>query len=167
MEIIIDTNYQDNAVAILFISILTFFLGLYIVRHKKEEVIDNLITFFVGAIFSMGLGFGGMLKRKKIENFLAIHEDWDPQLLILFISAVAFNIISFHFIIKVRGKPVLASTFNLPPVQSPVDIKLVLGAGLFGVGWGIGGLCPGPALNLFTQFTLQIGVVWFVGFTAG
>lgn len=107
-----------------------------------------MITFFVGAIFTLGLGFGGMLQRAKIVNFLTMSDNWDPQLLILFCSAVGFNVLSFHYIINKKKIPVFAEKMELPTNKN-IDFKLIFGSVIFGIGWGLGGLCPGPALNLY------------------
>lgn len=72
------------------------------------------ISFIVGFLFTLGLGFGGMLQRTKIAGFLTFNEYWDPQLLILFVSAVAFNFAFFHYILRIKKLPVYAEKFQIP-----------------------------------------------------
>lgn len=76
--------------------------------------------------------------------------------------AVAINIVTFRFV----DKPLLNDSFETPK-SNVIDLKLVLGSSLFGVGWGIGGLCPGPAIALFPEFTIEIGVVFLLALAVG
>jgi hypothetical protein len=110
---------------------------------------DSLVATVVGLIFGTGLVVSGMVKRTKIMAFLAVTDsNWDPSLAFVMIGAVTFNFISF----RILSKPILADGFDLPKLTT-IDWKLVLGAALFGVGWGVGGLCPGPAIALYPEFT--------------
>lgn len=109
----------------------------------------NLTSFLSGLFFAIGLGISGMMNPQKVRGFLDITNVWDPTLLFVMISAVAVYAIAFHSVTK-RAKPVCEKSFSLPTKKS-IDVKLVIGTALFGVGWGLAGICPGPALaNLAT-----------------
>jgi uncharacterized membrane protein YedE/YeeE len=105
-------------------------------------------SFFSGFIFSIGLSISGMVDPNRIIGFLDIFGNWDPTLLFVMVGAVLVNIVTFYFIMK-KGHGYDSCELDLP-AKKEVDKKLVIGSALFGVGWGIFGVCPGPALaNLF------------------
>ena len=108
-----------------------------------------LVAFFLGILFSIGLTISGMVNPNKVIGFLDIFRQWDPDLIFVMGGAVSINLVLFRLILK-RNKPIMAANFQLPGLKL-IDRNLVLGASLFGIGWGIGGICPGPGLaNLFT-----------------
>lgn len=122
---------------------------------------SNLVALFLGLIFSVGLSVSGMVNPNKVIGFLDLFGNWDPDLIFVMGGAAGLNLILFRFILK-RNNPLLGSSFHLP-TASQVDKKLILGAILFGVGWGIGGICPGPGLaNLFTLKAEPIVFVIFM-----
>ena len=101
-----------------------------------------------GALFGLGLAMSGMTDPRRVLGFLDVFGDFDPALLWVLGGAVATTTVLFRFVLR-RGRPVLTETFHLSNLKQ-LDPKLVGGAALFGVGWGLVGLCPGPALaNLF------------------
>jgi uncharacterized membrane protein YedE/YeeE len=102
--------------------------------------------FVIGMLFAAGLTLSGMTQPAKIIGFLDIFGDWDPSLIAVLVSAVLTYALGFHFIVKRRQRPVLAEHFALP-TRRDIDGRLVLGATLFGMGWGLAGYCPGPALT--------------------
>jgi uncharacterized membrane protein YedE/YeeE len=104
-----------------------------------------LIAYFSGIIFSAGLVIGGMTQPKKIVQFLDFAGNWDPSLAFVMGGAVLVTAVAFPFIQK-RETPLVEDKFHLPS-RSDIDWELVVGGGLFGVGWGLGGYCPGPALT--------------------
>lgn len=112
--------------------------------YAKVDITDHFISFFVGVLFAYGLIQSGMIGRHKVLGFLTINSYWDYSLFFVLASAVGFNFISFHYILNLR-KPYYNRTFVIPK-NKVVDLKLIVGAGIFGVGWGLGGICPGPAL---------------------
>lgn len=127
---------------------------------------DHLISLSVGLIFGAGLVVAGMARRKNIMGFLEMGTDWNPSLLFVLGCGVVFNLIVFNYMIRIRKVPYFAEKlFN--PESTLVDSKLVLGAFCFGIGWGIGGLCPGPVLALLPVFQVQIHVIWFSAFVLG
>lgn len=97
-----------------------------------------------GAVFGIGLTVAGMTDPRKVLGFLDITGDWDPSLLLVLGGAVALAAVAFVFIQR-RGKPLFDARFHLPP-KTRIDARLLGGAALFGVGWGIAGFCPGPAI---------------------
>lgn len=105
----------------------------------------NIISTVAGVLFGVGLALSGMLSPSKVIGFLDITGNWDPSLAFVMGGGVAVTVISFHFLLK-RPHPLFGGSFHLPKA-SEIDRRLVLGAGLFGLGWGIGGLCPGPAIS--------------------
>jgi uncharacterized membrane protein YedE/YeeE len=97
-----------------------------------------------GLIFAVGLAISGMTLPEKVLGFLDVSGDWDPSLAFVMGGAIAVHMTAQRLLAK-RGKPLLAEIFHLP-TRSDVDAKLLVGSALFGVGWGLGGFCPGPAL---------------------
>ena len=118
-----------------------------------------LIALLSGWLFALGLGLGGMTRPSKILGFLDVTGHWDPALLFLMGGALGVCLPAFHFILK-RRMPVLGDRFHVP-VRQAVDAWLVGGAVLFGVGWGLSGYCPGPAL--VSLVTLREPVLLFFG----
>lgn len=107
-----------------------------------------LFPLLVGILFSLGLSLSGMVNPNIVKNFLDILGDWDPRLLYVMGAAVCINLYPFY-LLKKKGKTIFGSNIDIPTHQK-IDGKLLLGASLFGVGWGITGICPGPAIaNLF------------------
>ncbi len=106
-------------------------------------------TFIAGFIFSTGLVTSQMISPDKVLNFLNIFGNWDPSLLFVMAGAILFNLVPFYFL-KKRKKSFCGNEFSWAQKKS-IDLKLVFGASLFGLGWGLVGICPGPAiLNLLT-----------------
>ena len=101
------------------------------------------VAFIVGIIFALGLGLSGMTQPQKVIGFLDL-SDWDPALLFVMVGAVGFHAIAFP-IIRRRTSPLLDKKWHLPK-HKDVTWRLIFGSALFGVGWGLGGFCPGPAL---------------------
>ena len=97
-----------------------------------------------GALFGVGLAISGMTDRLVVLGFLDLYGDFNPQLAFVLAGAVAVTAIAFRFVLRLP-QPVLAAGFKLPAATA-VDRQLLLGAAIFGVGWGLIGFCPGPAL---------------------
>jgi uncharacterized membrane protein YedE/YeeE len=103
-----------------------------------------LPALIAGAVFSIGLGIGGMTRPELVVSFLSLGEGWNPRLAFVLIAAVVVYGLFFYF---GRSKqPVLDSKYHLPS-YSQIDRPLILGAVLFGLGWGLVGYCPGPAVG--------------------
>lgn len=103
-----------------------------------------LAALLSGAIFGLGLAVSGMMNPAKVIGFLDVTGDWDPTLAFVMGGALLVTVPAFRIISK-RQRPVLADGFELPRKRA-VDASLVGGAALFGVGWGLVGFCPGPAV---------------------
>ena len=112
-----------------------------------------------GLIFGAGLLISGMVQPTKVLAFLDIFGAWDPSLAIVMAAALAVSVPGFRLAGQ-SPRPWLAGQYFLPG-KSGIDLPLVAGAALFGVGWGLVGLCPGPALESLA--TLSPGVIVFVG----
>lgn len=97
-----------------------------------------------GIIFGMGLVLSQMVNPNKVINFLDITGQWDPSLMFVLGGAVLTTMIAYRFIFS-RSKPVFDDDFHLPTLLQ-IDRQLLIGAVLFGVGWGVIGYCPGPAV---------------------
>lgn len=102
-----------------------------------------VVGFLAGLVFGLGLVVSGMSNPAKVLNFLDIAGDFDPSLAFVLAGAVATAFVGFR-LVGTRERPVVATRFELPSVR-PVDALLLFGAAVFGIGWGIGGYCPGPA----------------------
>ena len=101
-------------------------------------------AFFSALIFGVGLGIAGMTLLTKVIGFLDVTGAWDPSLAFVMIGAIAVHSVSYRLIMR-RPSPVLTAKFFIPS-RRDLDAKLLLGAIIFGVGWGLGGFCPGPAI---------------------
>ena len=105
----------------------------------------NLLTaLFAGGLFGAGLVVSQMTNADKVIGFLNVAGDWDPSLALVMVGAIGVHVVLFRLILR-RPSPLYAAAFGVPTAQH-IDAKLVGGAALFGVGWGLGGFCPGPAL---------------------
>jgi uncharacterized membrane protein YedE/YeeE len=104
----------------------------------------NVAAFVSGAIFAVGLAISGMVLPEKVIGFLDVSGAWDPSLAFVMIGAIGVHATLRVFIAR-RGRPLFDDRFHLP-TRTRVDGRLVLGAATFGVGWGLSGYCPGPAL---------------------
>ena len=111
--------------------------------------LPNIIPFVSGLVFSVGLAFSGMLSPIKVLGFMHFDKPavWDPSLAMLVLTGVLPNWRHYMQTIKPRmaGKPKNASTWSIP-TNTTIDYRLVGGALIFGIGWGLGGICPGPAI---------------------
>lgn len=97
-----------------------------------------------GIVFGLGLAIAAMTDPRKVLGFLDLAGGWDASLLFVLGGAVVVTAVAFRVVLK-RPAPVFASAFDLPSTRA-IDVPLVAGAALFGLGWGIGGYCPGPAI---------------------
>jgi len=120
-----------------------------------------------GLIFGIGLVISGMANPAKVQNFLDIAGLWDPSLAFVMGAAVIVTFLGYRLAFA-RGAPVLEDKFHLPTATA-IDARLVIGAGLFGIGWGLAGYCPGPALtalSLLAPGTLVFLVAMLAGLAA-
>jgi uncharacterized membrane protein YedE/YeeE len=103
------------------------------------------IAFACGALFAVGLCISGMTQPPKVIAFLDLAGDWDPSLMLVMAGAIAVHFVFARRALAAGAKPLCAANFDRPE-KTKVDGALVVGAALFGIGWGFGGYCPGPAV---------------------
>jgi uncharacterized membrane protein YedE/YeeE len=105
----------------------------------------QLTAFVAGVLFAAGLGIGGMTQPSKVLGFLDVTGEWDPSLAFVMLGAIVVHATAVRWILR-RRSPLFANGFALPTMRS-VDARLVVGAAIFGSGWGLVGYCPGPAVT--------------------
>lgn len=122
------------------------------------------IPFLAGVIFAAGLCLSGMTDPMKVQNFLDFFGHWDPSLAFVMGGAIAvhFGVVMWA---KRAEKPLISDRFVWPDFVK-VDGKLVIGAALFGVGWGLSGYCPGPAFTSIGAASQPL-VAFLIAMTAG
>lgn len=98
-----------------------------------------------GLIFGLGLLISGMANPAKVQNFLDLAGTFDPSLIFVMLGAVAVTFAGYRLALR-RPKPILGELFRIP-TRTEIDAPLVAGAALFGIGWGLSGFCPGPAMT--------------------
>ena len=107
-------------------------------------MLSIFVSLIVGCIFGIGLAFGGMLDPSKVVGFLDIFGVWDPSLAFVMMGGIMVN--AAGYLLLIRGKkPIFTEKFHLPD-NIFIDRRLVVGSAIFGVGWGLAGLCPGPVV---------------------
>lgn len=117
-----------------------------------------LVNLALGLLFGVGLIVSGMSNPAKVLNFLDLAGTFDPSLAFVMGGAVLVAFVGFRLVL-VRERPLLAPRFQLP-TRTDIDTRLIVGPALFGIGWGLGGFCPGPA---FTALSLAApGTLAFV-----
>ncbi len=109
--------------------------------NRFAQVITALAA---GTVFGLGLAMSGMLDPARVRGFLDIFGAWDPSLAFVLGGAVTVALAGMAVLKRLR-RPAFDEAFHLP-ATSPVDRRLVLGSAIFGIGWGMAGFCPGPAL---------------------
>ena len=118
----------------------------------------TITAFLAGLVFGLGLVVSGMSNPAKIQNFLDIAGTWDPSLAFVMAGAVLVTSIGYRLILK-QPAPKFAAAFAVP-TRRDIDMPLIAGAAVFGLGWGLGGFCPGPAWTALTAG--DIGTLAFV-----
>ncbi|UNK50897.1 YeeE/YedE family protein [Lysobacter sp. S4-A87] len=117
-----------------------------------------------GALFGLGLAVSGMTDPDKVLNFLDLAGHWDPSLALVMGGALAVALPSFA-LVRRRGRTLSGDPLPAPPAPT-IDRRLLIGSALFGIGWGIAGYCPGPALANLAHGTLE-SVVFVMAMLAG
>ena len=111
-----------------------------------KTIIKNILALAFGSLFSIGLMFSGMSNPKKVLDFLDITGNWDASLAFVMGGAILVAFLPFQYAMK-KQKTIFNEKIDLPTASS-VDPKLLWGALIFGMGWGVAGICPAPALTL-------------------
>ncbi|MEE2691528.1 MAG: DUF6691 family protein [Pseudomonadota bacterium] len=106
-----------------------------------------------GLIFGLGLVISGMVNPAKIIAFLDVAGAWDPSLLFVMAAALAVTFVGYRLVLR-RAAPMFETQFHLP-ATTVIDRNLIMGAAIFGVGWGLSGFCPGPAITAAALGDLQ------------
>jgi uncharacterized membrane protein YedE/YeeE len=114
-----------------------------------------LISFLVGFLFAIGLGFGGMTDANVVKGFLDILGNWNFNLIGVMFAAIAIHSVIYQ-LVKNKRAPLFDSQFYLPAQNAKIDKRLIVGAILFGLGWGWAGICPGPAIVSLASGKIQI-----------
>ena len=122
-----------------------------------------IASLLCGLVFGAGLLISGMVQPTKVLGFLDIFGAWDPSLGVVMAAALAVSVPGFR-LANGRSRPLLADQ-SFWPTRNQIDRPLIMGAALFGIGWGLVGLCPGPALESLA--TLSPGILVFVAAMAG
>jgi uncharacterized membrane protein YedE/YeeE len=102
-------------------------------------------AFLIGGIFGLGIALSGMIDPAKVLNFFDLAGHWDPSLAFVMAGGLAVAFPGYRLIFAGRARPLLEGSFVLPPVRA-IDSRLIGGAAIFGIGWGIAGFCPGGAI---------------------
>ena len=118
-----------------------------------------IFSLLAGVIFGAGLSLSDMVNPARVSNFLDFAGNWDPTLIFVMAGGLSVTTLGYRFIFR-RNSPLVDEKFHLP-TRRQVDLPLVGGAALFGVGWGLAGICPGPALA--DLVTLEPKVLAFIG----
>ncbi len=109
-----------------------------------------IISFISGVLFALGLGIAGMTQPQKIIAFLDVFGAWDPSLVFVMLSGIGIHFIAYRLIRK-RQSPIFSTEWHVP-TKTEITPALIVGAIIFGIGWGLGGFCPGPALVALASF---------------
>ena len=113
----------------------------------------HILAAVAGLLFGLGLAISQMVDPNKVLGFLDISGKWDPSLLLVIGAATGLTMISFRWVLK-KSQPLFSDSFRLP-TKTDIDKNLVIGAILFGVGWGLAGYCPGPGIAALTLGTAE------------
>lgn len=111
---------------------------------------NSIAAFVVGFVFAIGLGLSGMTQPQKVIGFLDLFGQWDPSLIFVMVGAIIVHFVTFK-IIRKRNSPLFSSQWHVP-TKKEITPALMAGAFIFGVGWALGGFCPGPAITSMASF---------------
>lgn len=162
-----ESKFYYSIVPRIVLSVYQFAAFVYIVyylvtKRPNLQKISPLAYFFTGTIGGLGFLISGMCRRQKILHFLALNRDWDPSLLFVMGTAAGINLITFQYTMR-KKEAFFNKDIDLP--DTFMDKGIYIGPAIFGVGWGIIGLCPGPALANITVlgWSLSIVILIYIG----
>ena len=119
---------------------------------------SKIVSCISGVIFGVGLSVSSMINPEKVLGFFDIFGLWDPSLIFVMLGAIIISAPVF-FLFRSKNKPLFADNFTMPTLKS-IDKNLIVGSGTFGIGWGMVGFCPGPAIS--SHALLNTYSVYFV-----
>ena len=125
---------------------------------------QNIVALMTGIVFGIGLGIAQMIDPNKIQNFLDLAGSWDASLMLVLGAALAISFFAVRAILKQKS-PRFATRFSLP-TKPNVDRSLLIGATLFGIGWGMAGYCPGPGFAALALNSWE-PIIFLLTMTAG
>ncbi len=123
----------------------------------NSSAMKTAAGYVAGLIFGLGLAISGMTDPARVLGFLDVAGDWDPTLMFVLGAAVVTTFIGYRLVLK-RSAPLLSGVFQLP-TKRELDGKLLGGAALFGIGWGLSGYCPGPAIASIGGLSLPLAAM--------
>ena len=124
----------------------------------------NASALAAGLLFGLGLAISQMVNPDKVLDFLDVAGSWDPSLALVMGGAVGVAMLAFRFVLK-RKQPMFDSEFHLPRMTK-VDRRVLVGSAIFGLGWGIGGYCPGPGIAALSAGSVE-ALVFVAGMALG
>ena len=127
-------------------------------------MIEKFFSFICGIIFGIGLVISGMTNPEKVKGFLSITNNWDASLMLVMIGAISITAPFFYFL-RNSNKSLLGLKISLP-TRKDLDKNIIIGSSLFGLGWGVVGLCPGPAVSSIALFE-PISLVFLLSMLSG
>jgi len=125
---------------------------------------QNASALAAGLLFGLGLAISQMVNPRKVLDFLDVTGNWDPSLALVMAGAVGVTMLAFRFVLK-RKQPLFDGEFHLPRLTK-LDRRLLVGSGVFGIGWGIGGYCPGPGIAALSAGSVE-ALVFVAGMALG
>lgn len=137
------------------------------VRTPSRILASTVAALGAGLIFGLGLSLSGMLDPARVRGFLDVTGAWDPSLMFVLGGAVSVSALGYQLSRRLP-KPALASEFQIPKNRR-IDAQLLVGSALFGIGWGLSGFCPGPAVAALSTGALPVAVfvaTMLIGMTA-
>lgn len=129
----------------------------------QKRLQQNAISFLVGAIFALGLGLSGMTQPQKVIGFLDPFS-WDPSLIFVMVGAISVHAVLYPLVLR-RRSPLIDIQWHVP-TRNDITVRLVAGSAIFGIGWGLGGFCPGPGVTSLVTGDLR-AVVFVSAMIAG
>jgi uncharacterized membrane protein YedE/YeeE len=120
-------------------------------------MLKPIAGYLAGLLFGLGLALGGMTDPARVIGFLDLAGAWDPTLMFVLGGAVVTTFVGYRWVLR-RRAPLFAGAFQLP-TRRDLDAKLLGGAALFGIGWGLSGYCPGPAVASLSGLSLPLAAM--------